>query len=62
MVVKNKLIFFEETKAVILDYMWYTVHEPELDEWLNNHECTREGMIINFFDERIKILFILKWL
>lgn len=58
---KNKFIFYENTNALIEDYMYYTDHEKEIDEWLENNECVREGMIIHFFDEKIKMLFMLRW-
>ena len=59
--VKNKFIFYEKNNALITDYMYYTAHEKEIDDWLEQHDCVREGMNIHFFDEKIKMLFVLRW-
>lgn len=57
---KNKFVFYKLT-ALIEDYMYYDEHDEELDMWLENHDCKREGMVINFCDEATKMMFMLKW-
>jgi hypothetical protein len=58
---KNKFIFSNKTNALIEDYTYYTDHAEEIDAWLEQHECVREGSILHFFDESITMLFILRW-
>lgn len=60
MEVKNKFIFYEN-QALIEDYVYYANNEKEIDDWLDKHDCIREGMNIYFFEERNKMLFILMW-
>lgn len=57
----GKFIFHELT-ATIADYMFYTDKQQEIDDWLELHNSKRMGMIINFADEKTKILFQLRWL
>jgi len=54
---KNKFIFHDLT-AIIEDYMSYTT---DIDLWLEDHDCVREGMVIKFCDDKIKMLFMLRW-
>lgn len=58
---KNKFIFFDDS-AIIEDYNYYTDNAQVIDDWLEEHSSERTGMIIKFCDERIKTLFILRWL
>lgn len=58
---KNKFIFYNKTNALIEDYKYYTDHAEEIDAWLEQHECAREGMVLHFFDESITMLFMLRW-
>lgn len=60
MVVKNRFIFYD-TNALVEDYMFYADHESEIDKWLEDHDCAREGMVIHFFDKEVQILFKLAW-
>lgn len=57
---KNRFIFYE-TSALIEDYMFYAVNEAEIDNWLDEHDCTREGMNIHFFEVEAMTLFKLTW-
>ena len=57
---KNKFIFYDNG-ALIEDYNYYTDHAQTIDDWLYEHGCERTGMIIKFCDDKIKTLFILKW-
>jgi hypothetical protein len=61
MAIKNRFIFYE-TNALIEDYMFYADHEAEIDNWLDKHDCVREGMNIHFFEHDTMILFKLTWL
>ena len=60
MVVKNKFIF-HGTTALIEDYMFYADNEQVIDKWLEDHGCERHGMVIQLVNEKIKMLFILRW-
>ncbi len=59
---KNKFIFFDSTNAIIEDFMYYTDHADQIDQWLDDHNSERTGMIIKFCNEQTKTLFILTWL
>jgi len=58
---KNKFIFFNENAAFIEDYVYYANNEKEIDDWLTLYNSVRTGMTIQFFDEKTKMLFILRW-
>jgi hypothetical protein len=58
---KNKFIFYNKTNALIEDYIYYTDHAEEIDAWLEQHDCVREGSVLHFFDESITMMFILRW-
>jgi hypothetical protein len=53
---------FHNLSAVIADYKFYSDNEEIIDTWLNDRWCSRTGMVINFWDEKVKVLFILRWL
>lgn len=57
---KNRFIFFD-TNALIEDYMFYHDNTEEIDQWLNDHHCAREGMVLHFFNIETLILFKLAW-
>ena len=61
MVVKNKFIFYDKTTAIIEDYAFYADNEQAIDKWLEDHNCERQGMVIKFVNEKIKMMFILRW-
>lgn len=56
----DKFIFTDLT-AIIADYKYYTMNELAIDEWLENHDSERKGMVIKFADEQIKMMFVMKW-
>jgi hypothetical protein len=60
MVMKNRFVFYNLT-ALIEDYVYYADHDAELDIWLEEHNCDREGMVIRFCDEGTKMMFMLRW-
>lgn len=47
--------------AIIVDYMYYTVHITEIDDWLHEHDSEREGMVITFANEKVQTMFLLRW-
>jgi hypothetical protein len=47
--------------AIITDYKFYADNEKEIDSWLNSHNSSREGMVVQFIDEQTKTMFLLKW-
>lgn len=59
---KKEKFVFNELTAIIGDYNYYAQHEVEIDTWLETYNCSREGMVIKFCDDKIKTLFILKWI
>jgi hypothetical protein len=58
--VKSRFIFTDLT-ALIADYMFYTDNQIEIDQWLEDSDCERTGMVIKFNNEKIKILFMMRW-
>jgi hypothetical protein len=58
--VLNKFVF-NNLSAIITDYNFYADNEVIIDNWLNEHWCSRTGMVINFWDEQTKVLFMLRW-
>ena len=56
----DKFIFYN-LSAMIADYKFYADNEKEIDEWLEDIKCQRQGMTINFCDENTKLMFILRW-
>jgi hypothetical protein len=58
----DKVMFYNNLSAIITDYKFYADNEEIIDRWLNDHWCSRTGMVINFWDEKTKVLFILRWL
>ncbi len=61
MAVNTKFIINDLT-AIISDYVYYIDHHNEIDRWLESNNCERQGMIIKFFDEKTKMLFLIKWM
>ena len=57
---KNRFIFYD-TNALIEDYMFYYDNTDEIDAWLEQHDCAREGMVLHFFNIETLILFKLAW-
>ena len=53
---------FFDNSAIIEDYNYYTDNEQVIDDWLIENDCERTGMVIKFCNEKIKILFIYKYL
>jgi hypothetical protein len=47
--------------AIIHDYKFYADNEPSIDEWLWEQGCERQGMVITFYDEPTKIVFMLRY-
>jgi hypothetical protein len=47
--------------AIITDYKFYADNEKEIDSWLHSHNCSREGMVVQFIDEQTKTMFLLRW-
>jgi hypothetical protein len=56
----DKFIFNDLT-AMIADYKFYADNEKTIDEWLEQNQCKRQGMVITFSDENTKLMFILRW-
>ena len=57
---KNRFIFYD-TNALIEDYMFYYDHDEEIEGWLEENDCVREGMVLHFFNVETLILFKLAW-
>lgn len=57
---KNKFIF-NGLNIIIEDYNYYVNHSEEIDDWLDNYNSSREGMVIHLADEQTKMLFMLRW-
>lgn len=60
MEIKNRFLFSELT-AMIADYKFYADNEKEIDNWLWERDSEREGMVIRFSDEKVKMMFMIKW-
>ena len=60
MVVNNRFIFLNNT-AIIADYKFYHIHTAEIDQWLETHNCSRQGMVIDFADSHASTMFALRW-
>lgn len=60
MEIKNRFLFSELT-AMIADYKFYADNEKEIDNWLWERDSEREGMVIRFCDEKVKMMFMIKW-
>jgi hypothetical protein len=56
----NKFVFYK-LSAIIADFKFYADNENAIDSWLNDHWCSRTGMVVEFWDEQTMMLFILRW-
>jgi hypothetical protein len=61
MEIKSRFIFTDLT-ALIADYVFYTNNKTEIDQWLEDRDCERKGMVIKFVDEKTKLLFMMRWI
>ena len=52
---------FYDCSALIKDYMFYATSVDEIDQWLEENNSHRQGMVIQFADEKVKTMFMLKW-
>ena len=59
--IKSRFIFTTDLTAMIADYMFYTVNADEIDQWLEERDCKRTGMIIKFNSEQTKTMFMMRW-
>lgn len=54
-----------KTVLMIVDFKWWTDNETELNEWmdknLSNGRNARQGMTIEFTDDKELMLFELRW-
>jgi hypothetical protein len=41
--------------------MFYATSVDEIDQWLEENNSHRQGMVIQFADEKVKTMFMLKW-
>lgn len=57
----NKFQFYDN-KALIVDFMYYTEHIETIDDWLEENDCQRKGMVIEFCNDQVRTMFMLKWL
>lgn len=57
----ERFILSSNLVAIIADYKFYADHELEIDNWLYEYNCQREGMVIKFCNEKIKMMFIIRW-
>ena len=61
MVVSNRFIFVTKYTAIIANYNYVNKHIDEIDQWLETHNCSRQGMVITFADSQVSTMFALKW-
>jgi len=59
--IKSRFIFTTDLTAMIADYMFYTDNADEIDQWLEERDCERTGMVIKFDSEQTKMLFMMRW-
>lgn len=46
---------------VLIDFMWASNVQDEIDQWLALNQGRREGMIIDFDSPEAMALFVLRW-
>ncbi len=61
MEIKDRFTFNGLT-AIVADYVFYTDNSAEIDQWLQDRNCERKGMVIKFNNEKTKTMFIMRWL
>jgi hypothetical protein len=52
---------FNDLTAIIADYKYYADNESVIDEWLENYNSERTGMVIKFDSEHTKMMFMMRW-
>ena len=50
-----------EFSVLLLDYVFWAEHIPDLEEWCQKYNCSWSGMVVNVPDERTLTIFVLKW-
>lgn len=54
-------IVFEPLSVILSDYVYWTEHEQELDDFCTHYGCVQQGLVIEFPTERVLTLFMLRY-
>lgn len=48
---------------IISDYNWWIANAEEIEEWMEDNltDCKRNGMVLEFANDKEYMIFLLKW-
>lgn len=54
-------IVFEPLSVILSDYVYWTEHEQELEDFCTQYNCVQQGLLVEFPTEHALTLFMLRY-